>query len=179
VTGVAIAGTDNDQVYMSERYTNLKYDIPVPVGTYSITLHFAEIYHQNTGSRVFDVLIYDCVPPLVQSAYDIVKAAGGPFIKTTITKVCSVNDGSLSIELNNAVVDYPKISGVEVLASVGVPAPTGVPVTAPVKGPTKAPVKTSTSAPVIVVQPTAPFPDLRINAGGGQVSCSFHIHNLY
>jgi Malectin domain len=115
---VTIAGTDNDEVYKSERNNNMKYEIPVPIGTYFITLHFAEIFWKNIGDRVFDVLIHDCVPPLVESQYDIVKAAGAPLTKTIIARLCAVDDGSLSIELNNAIHDMPKLSGIEVVFTV-------------------------------------------------------------
>nr|MBA3686201.1 DUF1593 domain-containing protein [Planctomycetota bacterium] len=53
----AIAGTDADPVYRSERYGAYTYAIPVANGSYDLRLQFAEIYQTANGRRVFDVLV--------------------------------------------------------------------------------------------------------------------------
>jgi hypothetical protein len=72
-------------------------------------------YHTDINSRVFDVLIHDCSTPLIASAFDIVAVAGGPLRATTLARLCTVDDGFLSVELINSIVDMAKISGIEVV----------------------------------------------------------------
>lgn len=57
-----VPGSDDPQIYESERYGNFSYAIPVAEGRYRVTLHFAESYWGQKGStgggvgtRVFDV----------------------------------------------------------------------------------------------------------------------------
>jgi hypothetical protein len=52
-----IAGTDDDVLYQSERFGDFAYNVPLPNGSYVVTLHFAELYWQKAGRRVFDVEI--------------------------------------------------------------------------------------------------------------------------
>lgn len=71
-------------------------------------LHFAEIYDgaEQPGDRVFDVLVEGTT---VLNNFDIVVAAGGPYIATTetITGV-SVTDGSLDITFGK-ITENPKV----------------------------------------------------------------------
>lgn len=53
----AIAGTDEDALYQSERYGDFRYEIAVADGTYDVELHFAETYWTADGDRVFDVSV--------------------------------------------------------------------------------------------------------------------------
>lgn len=108
----AISGTDDDVLYQSER-TNagtLSYNIPVQTGDYVVRLHFAEIYHNQNGARVFSV---DLEGQTVLQNYDIV-ATAGPFAADVQEFAVSVADGILNIDMN-ALVDQPKISAIEVL----------------------------------------------------------------
>ncbi|MEG3660183.1 malectin domain-containing carbohydrate-binding protein, partial [Arenibacter palladensis] len=123
---IEIANTANDQLYQTERYTTsgtLVYEIPVTTGTYDLNLHFAEIYYGvigpgasgGAGSRVFNVDIENGQKQL--SNYDIVVAAGGS--ATAVVEEFTgivVDDGNLSITLTS-VVEFPKVSGIEVLVS--------------------------------------------------------------
>jgi len=57
-----IEGTEDRELYSTERYGNFSYAIPVDEGEYAVTLHFAETYwgRENAGgggvgTRIFDV----------------------------------------------------------------------------------------------------------------------------
>ncbi|MGI9551831.1 MAG: malectin domain-containing carbohydrate-binding protein [Aurantibacter sp.] len=123
-----IANTTNDQLYQTERYhtsSALIYEIPVSNGDYDVNLHFAEIFYGvpgagsggGAGSRVFNVNIENGQEQL--DNYDIVVAAGGSAtaVIENFTGV-TVNDGNLTITLTG-VVEFPKISGIEVLVTGG------------------------------------------------------------
>gem|GEM_PF-337924 len=125
---IEIANTGNDQLYQTERYSTsgtLIYNIPVAAGSYDLNLHFAEIYYGvlgpgssgGAGSRVFNVNIENGQKQL--SNYDIIVAAGGS--ATAVVEHFSditVDDGNLTITLTS-IVDFPKVSGIEVLVSGG------------------------------------------------------------
>jgi Malectin domain len=40
---IDLINTGNDIIYQSERYGNFIYEIPIPIASYSVVLHFAEI----------------------------------------------------------------------------------------------------------------------------------------
>jgi hypothetical protein len=44
ITNVPVANTVDDPIYQSERVGTFSYAIPVPVGTYEIVIHLAELY---------------------------------------------------------------------------------------------------------------------------------------
>ncbi|MEB8330272.1 PKD domain-containing protein [Flavobacteriaceae bacterium KMM 6897] len=127
-TSIQIANTANDQLYQTERYSTsgtLVYNIPVASGTFDLNLHFAEIYfgvlgpgsNGGEGSRVFNVNIENGQGLLTN--YDIVVRAGGSAtaVIENFTGI-TVDDGNLTITLTS-VVDFPKISGMEVFVSGG------------------------------------------------------------
>ncbi len=110
----AIAGTLNDQLYQTERFNEtgaLNYAIPVSSGDYLVELHFAEIYHENAGDRVFDVDIESGQGTLVD--YDIFVAAGGGYTAIIESFNVTVSDGVLDIAFNNKT-ELAKISGIEI-----------------------------------------------------------------
>ncbi len=125
---IAIANTTNDQLYQTERYHTsgtLVYEIPVTDGDYDVNLHFAEIFYGvpgagsggGEGSRVFNIDVENGQEQVAN--YDIIAAAGGSAtaIIESFTDVM-VNDGALTITLTS-VVEFPKISGIEVFVSGG------------------------------------------------------------
>ena len=73
-------------LYAAERFGNFSYAIPVPPGSYTVKLHFAETFFgpsiaatglcQGLGCRVFDVT---CNGVELLRDFDIVQAAGGAF----------------------------------------------------------------------------------------------------
>lgn len=113
-----IAGTTNDQLYQSERYGNITYAIPVPVGGYTVKLHFAEIFYTVPGARIFNVNVENGQGVL--NNYDIVAADAGNGFTAHVEEFTNVNvnDGFLNISLIN-VQDNAKISGIEVIATGG------------------------------------------------------------
>ena len=44
ISSVAVLNTVDDPIYQSERVGIFSYSIPVPVGTYEINIHLAELY---------------------------------------------------------------------------------------------------------------------------------------
>jgi len=77
----SVTGTEDPDLFASERYGRFDYSIPVASGKYAVTLHFSETYFGTpnsgsggVGSRVFDV--YCNGVPLLKN-FDIFKEAGG------------------------------------------------------------------------------------------------------
>ncbi|WP_375379546.1 malectin domain-containing carbohydrate-binding protein [Hymenobacter volaticus] len=117
-TTAPIAGTEDDALYQSERYGTFRYNLPVPNGTYTVKLHFAELYWNAPGQRVFDVTAEGT--PVLQ-AYDIVQKVG-PLTATTESFLVTVTDGVLSLAFAPGAggVDQPKVSAIEVLSESAV-----------------------------------------------------------
>jgi hypothetical protein len=76
-----IAGTDEPDLYTTERFGNFNYSIPVPPGRYTVILHFAETYFGpenkgkgGSGSRIFHVY---CNGQTLLRDFDVFQQAGG------------------------------------------------------------------------------------------------------
>ncbi|WP_277235083.1 malectin domain-containing carbohydrate-binding protein [Hymenobacter sp. YC55] len=110
-----IAGTTDDALYQTERWGTMTYALPVSNGTYTVKLHFAEVYWNAAGQRVFDV---SAEGTKVLTAYDILKKVGQN-TATTETFTVNVADGVLTLAFakGTAGVDEPKVSAIEVLAA--------------------------------------------------------------
>ncbi|WP_167855287.1 malectin domain-containing carbohydrate-binding protein [Hymenobacter wooponensis] len=124
-TTMAIAGTQDDALYQTERYGTagqLSYALPLPNGSYQVVLHFAEIYWHNTGERLFDVSLEG---QKVLDDYDIFRKVGAN-VATTESFAAKVTDGVLNLELSSLAadggLDQPKLSALEVrpLSGTGV-----------------------------------------------------------
>lgn len=116
-TTQAIAGTTSPGIYQTERYDvptapDLTYALPVTNGTYRVNLHFAEIYFQAAGARVFNVYIEGA---LAYNNLDIYQQAGA-YTALVLSKDVTVSDGTLNISLQ-ALVENPKISAIEILTT--------------------------------------------------------------
>lgn len=118
---IPIANTENDQLYQTERFDSsgtLLYEIPVSNGTYSLDLHFAELFYGvgsqagGAGSRVFNITIENGQGELTN--YDIIVAAGASAtaVVESFTGI-DVTDGNLTVTLTS-VTEFPKISGIAV-----------------------------------------------------------------
>lgn len=121
-----IADTSVPALYQSERHGMAGYTTPVPDGSYRVRLHFAEIWHNAPGLRVFDVLIDDSV---VASGLDIFARVGKNrplVIETPVT----VTDGTIDVRFVNKV-DIAKISGLEILSADATGSTTPATVAAP------------------------------------------------
>ncbi len=117
-----IKNTTNDDLYLSERSTtnskgSFQYAIPITNGTYTVKLHFAEIYWGATnggpggsGKRVFNVDLED---QNILTNYDLYEEVGS---MTAVVKsyTVNVNDQELNIRFTG-IVDQPKLSGFEIL----------------------------------------------------------------
>ncbi|OFX04777.1 MAG: hypothetical protein A3D94_02755 [Alphaproteobacteria bacterium RIFCSPHIGHO2_12_FULL_66_14] len=101
-SGADIAGTVDDALYNSERWTpggSYTYEVPVANGTYRVELDFAEIYYGITGAgqRVFDMALEgQALAPLQD--IDIYGQVGAN-TALTISQLVTVSDGSLSIQV--------------------------------------------------------------------------------
>ncbi|PXF47087.1 Malectin-A [Gracilariopsis chorda] len=100
-----------DTVYSSHRWTKesvLSYKIPVPAGTFTVKLLFAEVYFSAVGLRTFDVFINGATK---EQNLDIFKAVGKNVgLVKTYNGVPSKN-GFIDVTLIKAV-ENPMISGI-------------------------------------------------------------------
>lgn len=115
---IDIAGTDDPTLYKTERWDKraepeLMYTLPVADGTYTVRLHFAEVFSgaASPGTRVFNVELEGAT---VLSNYDIAADVG---YRVAVIKEFTdvvVSDGNLNIELQH-VRQNPNISAIEVI----------------------------------------------------------------
>lgn len=103
-------------VYQSERWGAFTYAFSnlSPGNWYVVRLHFAEVYFTNANQRVFNVNI-NGTPALTN--FDIVATVGGPgkaMVKEFL--VPADTNGSISIQYVKGTTDYPKSSGIEIVA---------------------------------------------------------------
>ena len=115
-TTQAIAGTTEDALYQTERYGNaFGYAVPLQNGSYTVKLHFAEIWSgaSNPGVRVFDVNIENA---LVMDDLDIYSVAG-MYTAYVQTFNVSVSDGTMNIDFA-ASVNNAKVNAIEIIAPV-------------------------------------------------------------
>jgi chitodextrinase len=119
----AVTNPAPQSVYQSERYGNFTYTIPnlTPGATYTVRLHFAEIYWGAAGKRLFNVKINGSQ---VLSNFDIFATAGAKYkaIVEQFTATADAN-GNLTIQYVS-VRDNAKSSGIEILSSSGAPGAT-------------------------------------------------------
>jgi hypothetical protein len=92
---VAIAGTDNDRLYQTERFGMTGYALPLAKGAYTVKLHFAETYDGITaaGQRVFDVNVEGT--PIAN--LDVFAESGGLNRALVKTVDVTVADGALTL----------------------------------------------------------------------------------
>ncbi|MDN3687268.1 malectin domain-containing carbohydrate-binding protein [Cyclobacterium jeungdonense] len=106
---VPISNTENDALYQTERNGDFSYEIPVPEpGQYTLELHFAEIYWDRSGARLFDLMVEN---DLFRTNIDLVKDIGLKKANVVRIENLEVKDGNLSLELITQK-DRAKISGV-------------------------------------------------------------------
>lgn len=107
-----ISGTEDDYLYTSERYGNVRYEFEIPAGDYDVVLHFAENFYYAQGKRVFDIHIQN------KTAFenvDILKLTGGVrYQAVTLESTQVVSTGKLTIELIKLNSGEPKLCGIEV-----------------------------------------------------------------
>jgi serine/threonine protein kinase/predicted Zn-dependent protease len=95
-----VAGTEDDALHLTQRrfapdqHLPAGYRLPVPPGSYAVTLHFAELDSRRAGKRVFDVL---CEGQVMVESHDPVKA--GFRAAGQVTFRSRVSDGVLDLIL--------------------------------------------------------------------------------
>jgi len=95
-----IANTTDPALYQSERSGSFSYNIPVANGSYTLNLHFAEIFHTASGKRVFNVAAQG---KTVLSNFDIFAAAGGANRAIVKSFPVTVTNGVLTVNLTSVV----------------------------------------------------------------------------
>lgn len=109
-------------LYMEERYGSFTYAIPVPPGSYTLTLHFAESFYspwtagvgcRGAGCRVFNVA---CNGVALLRDFDIFQSAGGAFrsISRSFHGLSPNGQGKLLISFSPNV-DYAEVRAIEVI----------------------------------------------------------------
>jgi hypothetical protein len=104
-------------VYQSERYGNFTYTAEglIAGGTYTVRLHFAEIYWSSAGQRVFNVSING---QQVLSNFDIYAAAGGKYKAIVKEFTATATNGQIAI-VYSTLRDNAKSSGIELVPVSG------------------------------------------------------------
>lgn len=111
-----ITGPANDAMFKTERYGAFKYEVPVTAnGSYTIQLHFAEIYLTAAGERSFSVAIEGNT---VLSDIDLYTLAGHDGAYSYTAEDIQVNDMSVTIELISGV-ENPTIAGFAIFSNDG------------------------------------------------------------
>jgi hypothetical protein len=117
----AVSNTAPQAVYQSERYGNFTYTVPqlVPGAAYTVRLHFAEIWWNAAGKRLFNVSING---QQVLSNFDVYANAGGKF-KALVREfsVAATSSGQIVI-VYSTLKDNAKSSGIEVIGAGVAPA---------------------------------------------------------
>jgi hypothetical protein len=122
---VSIAGTTIPDLYRTHRWDSpfgdeMSYHLAVPAGSYTVKLHFADIFTGTNlpGARVFDVGLEGA---FLRQNLDLSASPGWrtAFILTAEV-VITPQDGSIDIDFFHAVRENPLISGIEVLAKAQV-----------------------------------------------------------
>ena len=114
---VSTSGVTNpapQAVYQSERYGNFTYTVPnlTPGASYTLRLHFAEIFWNSAGQRVFNVAVNGSP---VLSNFDVFTAAGGAN-KAVVENFPVMADSSGKVTVVfTTVKDNAKLSGLELL----------------------------------------------------------------
>ena len=110
-----IAGTDDDPVYLTERYSMEGYKFLLPEGKYLLRLHFAETYEGITGEgmRIFSVTAEGKTIMEDFDPYKISNVSGDPNRPIVREFTVEVSDGSLDIGFVPNV-QNPEINGIEV-----------------------------------------------------------------
>jgi N-acetylneuraminic acid mutarotase/uncharacterized protein YodC (DUF2158 family) len=114
-----ISNTPMPAIYQTERFGQaFTYNIPVANGSYTVKLHFAEIYWSGTGQRLFNVNVENGQGSL--SNYDILAAAGANFKAIVNSFNVTVSDGNMTIAFT-AIKDMAKISAIEIVPAAPAP----------------------------------------------------------
>lgn len=161
VNTAGVSSPAPNAVYQSERHGNFSYTIPglVPGANYLVRLHFAEIYQNAAGARLFNVSINDSA---VLSNFDIYATTGAKD-KAVVREftATATSEGNVIIQYSN-VVDNALSCGIEVFN-----APTAPGIT---EQPSNAAVIIGNSAAFAVQVTGYPFPSFQWMKNGEELS---------
>ncbi len=123
---VSTAGVTNAApaaVYQTERFGNHSYTFGnlTPGSSYTVRLHFAEVYFTSAGSREFNVLVNGTQ---VLTNLDIFATAGANHALVRDFSSTASSSGQITIQYVN-VIENAKSSGIEILSSSGTSGGTG------------------------------------------------------
>lgn len=104
--GVTITNTSDPEIYRSELYDLVKYNVRVPNGQYLVSMMMTENYFQSTGKRLFRIVV-EGNP--VEGGLDLYFRVG---FRTAYQKavIAQVTDGLLEIHMQG-LVDKPLLNG--------------------------------------------------------------------
>jgi len=112
-TAHAIASAPTSALYQTCRYgVAFGYVVPVPNGTYTVKLKFAEVAHTTAGQRIFNVGINNA-PALTN--FDIFAAAGGEYIAVDKTFTVAVTNGQITLAFTPGPADWPMVNAIEIV----------------------------------------------------------------
>ena len=114
-TSDLISGVDDDTLFQSERYGDYSYEIPVTNASYSLALHFVELYQTEAAARSFSVSVEG---QQVLESVDLFSLVGHDGAFSYEVPSIEVSDGKLSIRLE-ASVDNATLSGFAVYSADG------------------------------------------------------------
>jgi hypothetical protein len=191
VSTAGVANAAPAAVYQTERFGNFSYTLGAlsPGASYTVRLHFAEVYWTAAGRRVFNVSINGAQ---VLSNYDIYANAGANKAVVRDFAANASAAGQVVVQFTT-VADNAKVSGIELLAAGSGPPPdAGADASPPppdagadaAPPPPDAPMDTAPPPPDAAPDVAPPPPDMappadsggggtkvyQLNSGGGAVS---------
>lgn len=111
-----INNTDEDEIYRSEKYGLVTYNVRLHNGTYNVKLMFAENYFTQSGKRIYDVYVEG---NRVLQDFDIFSLVGNNTAYVKDVNNVIITDGELNIHFA-AKIDNPLINGIVIeLISLG------------------------------------------------------------
>jgi len=110
-TANAIANTEDDLLYQSERWGDFYYLFDIPNGKYRVTLRFAEIYRDNVSGRIFSAHLEG--HPVITDL-DLVAKVGRDAAYDQVFTV-DLRDGQLGVGFIKRA-ESPKISAIAIEA---------------------------------------------------------------
>lgn len=115
-SNLQINGTEEDEIYRSERYGLVTYNVRLHNGIYNVRLMFAENYFTQAGKRIFDVYVEGS---RVLQDFDIFNLVGSNTAYVKEVNNVVVSDGELNIHFATKI-DNALINGIVIeLVSLG------------------------------------------------------------
>lgn len=114
-----VSGTDDPEMYETERWGNFTYAIPVPPGRYALVLHFAARHGawppEELGTKVSHVFNVSCNGRLLLENFDLAgEAQGGDVVVRRASELEPNAQGKLMLRFE-PVRGYASVTGIEVL----------------------------------------------------------------